>query len=422
MKKGSKNKKPEIMAPAGDWISLRAAVDAGCDAVYFGIQGLNMRAGTENFPASAMKKITKLCHDSHVRAYLALNTVVYDQDLAKIQKIICKAKQARIDAVICWDFAVIQQALQQGLAVYISTQMSVSNSQSLLFFHKRFGIKRFVLARECSLNDIKKIRRDLKKALGTKAAQIEIEVFAHGAMCVSISGRCFLSQFQYGKSANRGECLQPCRREYLVTETEEKLSFRVGNNYILSPRDLCTLPFIEKLIEAGISSLKIEGRNRSPEYVSIVTGAYRKAVDFYFENKGKRGFQKDFTALKKELLRDLKKVYHRGLSSGFFLGKPLNQWTDRPGNRASTRKEYSGIVTNYYRKPGVAEIRVESNEFQLGDEIMFQGPTTGVFSQIVKSIEVQHKKIEKAAKGELVAVKTENPARARDRVYVIKKP
>jgi putative protease len=419
MKTDSRKQKPEIMAPAGDWISLRAALDAGCDAVYFGIGSMNMRAGAKNFPLSALKRITKLCHDNNVKAYIALNTIVYENEITKIKKIISKAKENLIDAIICWDFAVIQEATQQGIPVHISTQMNVSSSESILFFYNHFRIRRFVLARECSLDDIKTIKKDLTKALGSKAKLIEIEVFAHGAMCVSISGRCFLSQFQYNKSANRGECLQPCRREYIVTEKEERYSFIIGNHFILSPKDLCTLPFIEKLIKVGIASFKIEGRNRSPEYVSVVTAAYRKAVDFYFLNNGRRGFQKEFESLKKELTHTLNKVYNRGFSAGFFLGKPINEWTDRDGNKAAAKKEYIGIVKKYYKKLGVAEVQVESKGFKLGDEILFQGPTTGVLTQIAESIEIDHHKIDQALKGTLVAVRTKRLVRVNDRVYVV---
>ena len=412
--------KPEIMSPAGCWISLRAALDAGCDAVYFGIKGANMRAGADNFSAGEMKKLAKQCHDAGVKAYLALNTVLYENDISNTKKIICKSKEADIDAIICWDFAVIQEAVKQQLPVYASTQMSVANSESILFLHNSFGINRFVLARECSLSDIKTIRRKLKKARGIYAKDIEIEVFVHGAMCVSISGRCFMSHFLTGKSANRGECLQPCRREYFVTEKDREYSLVLGSNYILSPEDLCALPFIEKLIEAGVSSLKIEGRNRSPEYVRTVTGAYRKAVDFYFENRKKKEFKKQFKTLKAGLVNQLRTVYNRGFSSGFFLGRPADQWTSTYGSQATKKKEYSGIVIKYYRKPGVAEVRVESNEFRNGDEIMFHGPTTGVLAQVAESIEINHKKIDLAEKGTVVAVKTTNPVRPNDRVYVVK--
>ena len=421
MTKITKDKKPEIMSPAGNWISLRAALDAGCDAVYFGIKGINMRAGADNFSASEMNRITSLCHKNSTKAYLALNTVIYEKDIPKTIKIIDKAKETGVDAIICWDFAVITESLKKHVPVYLSTQMSVSNSSGILYFYNNFGIKRFVLARECSLKDINQIRKNLRTVLGRKADEIEIEVFIHGAMCVSVSGRCFLSQFQFGKSANTGECIQPCRREYLVTDMEEKHSFTVGSNYILSPKDLCTIPFIEKLIEAGISSFKIEGRNRSPENVSSVTAAYRTAVDFYFENKGKKGFKKDLENLKQDLLKELNKVYNRGFSSGFFLGKPINKWTERHGNLATTRKEYSGFVIKYYRKAGVAEVRIESNEFREGDEIMFQGKTTGSFSQIAGSLEIEHKKISHAKKGSILAVKTDRPVRTKDKLYVIKK-
>jgi len=421
MEKSAVVKKPEIMAPAGDWIGLRAALAAGCDAIYFGIRGRNMRAGADNFSAAEMKRVTRLCHKNGQRAYLALNTIIYEKEIPKITGILDRAKQADVDAVICWDFAVISACIDKKLPVYLSTQVSVANSAGILHFYKTFGIRRFVLARECSLKDIRQIKKHLAADLGPKAAEIEIEVFVHGAMCVSVSGRCFLSQFQFGKSANTGECIQPCRREYLVTDMEEKHSFTVGSNYILSPKDLCTISFIEKLIEAGISSFKIEGRNRSPEYVATVTTAYRTAVDFYFENKGKKGFKKDFENLKKDLLIEVNKVYNRGFSSGFFLGKPINEWTKRHGNLATTRKEYSGFVLKYYRKAGVAEVKIESNEFKAGDEIMFQGKTTGSFSQTAGSLEIEHNKISHAKKGSILAVKTDRPVRIKDKLYVIKK-
>lgn len=410
--------KPEIMSPAGDWISLRAAVGAGCDAVYFGIKGINMRAGAKNFSLSDLDRIVGYCHKKGVSAHLAVNSIVYEKELSKVCRIVAKAKEVGVDAIIAWDMAVINEARKRMIPVFMSTQMSVSNSESIIFYYKTLGIKRFVLARECSIDDIKKIQKNLKKNYGIE--DIEIEVFVHGAMCVSISGRCFMSQNKFGRSANRGECLQPCRREYLVTDIEEKHKFNVGHDYILSPKDLCTIPFIEKLIEAGVASFKIEGRNRSPEYVKVVTEAYRRAIDYYSANKGKRGFAKDFEAVKKELVNDLKKVYNRGFSSGFYMGKPIEEWTDAYGSKATTRKEYAGVVKNYFRKSGVAEIKVESNEFEVGDEIMFQGPTTGVVSQKVDSIEVHHKKVKKAVKGKPVAVKTNELVRVNDKVYVIK--
>ena len=408
------------MAPAGDWISLRAALDAGCDAVYFGIKGLNMRVRADNFSPSSLGKIARLCHAAGVRAYLALNTIVYEGELGKIGVLLARAHAAHIDAVICWDFAVIGQARSLGLPVFASTQMSVSNSAAMLQLYRQFGIKRFVLARECSLEDMVRIRRSLSKTFGPQAREIEIEVFAHGAMCVSVSGRCFLSQFEHGKSANRGECLQTCRREFIMHDVLRGHELALGNNYILSPKDLCTLPFIEKLLDAGVASLKIEGRNRSPEYVAIVTGAYRRAVDFYFDHRSASDFKLRFDELQKEEMVKLARVYNRGFSSGFYLGKPIDQWHNTEGGTATTRKEYAGLVTNFYKQHGAVEIRVESNEFAPGDEIMFQGATTGIFSQTVESIEINRLRVDRACKGALVAVKADRHVRRGDKVYVIK--
>ncbi len=412
--------KPEIMSPAGDQVSLQAAINAGCDAVYFGVEGLNMRAAAKNFTIDVLPEISALCHKNNVKVYLTLNVIVYESELEIANQILVAAKKAEIDAVICWDFAVIQMSKKIGLPVFLSTQMSVSNSESLVSLYKNFGIKRFVLARECSLDDIIKIQKNFQKKLGQEAEKIEIEVFVHGAMCVSVSGRCFLSQNQIGKSGNRGECVQPCRREYLITDKEGEFSYQLENNYILSPKDLCALPFIEELIEAGISSFKIEGRNRNPEYVSIVTAVYRKAVDFYFENKLKENFKENFETLKKELTKEVEKVYHRGFSNGFFLGKPVNEWTKKYGSSSSTYKLYSGTVKKYFRKPGVAEIKIENEEFNIGDEIIFQGPTTGSVSQIAESIEIEHQQIQTASRGQLIAVKTFERVRPNDRVFVVR--
>jgi len=413
--------KPEIMSPAGDQVSLQTAINAGCDAVYFGVEGLNMRAAAKNFTVNDLPEISALCHKNNVKAYLTLNVIVYESELETANKILNAAKSAGIDAVICWDFSVIQMAEKIGLPIFLSTQMSVSNSESLVFFYKKLGIKRFVLARECSLDDIIKIQEKMREILGKESEKIEIEVFVHGAMCVSVSGRCFLSQNQFGKSGNRGECVQPCRREYLITDKEEEFSFRLGNNYILSPKDLCTLPFIEKLIEAGISSFKIEGRNRNPEYVSTVTAAYRKAVDFYFANKTNKNFVEEFEFFKKELVTELEKVYNRGFSTGFFLGKPVDEWTKKYGSSSTTFKLYSGTVKKYFRKAGVAEIKIENEEFIKGDEIIFQGATTGSHSQIAGSIEIEHQQIQTAGRGQLVAVKTSLRVRPNDRVFVVRK-
>ena len=407
--------KPEIMAPAGNWTCLTAALKAGADSIYFGLQGLSMRADGCNFPVSALPKIMKQCRASGVKAYLALNTIIYENELTKLHRALTSAAKAGVDAVICSDLAVIQKATELKLPVFLSTQMSVSNSESIAFFARTFEIRRFVLARECTLEQIRAIRRRLRRING--AGELELEVFAHGAMCISISGRCFLSESQCGKSANRGQCTQQCRREYQLIDDEGRASFRLGENYLLSPEDLCTLPFIEKLIAAGVTCLKIEGRARTAEYVSTVVSAYRKVVDFYC-GKSKCDPQ-EFEALKATQMKELDSVYHRGLSSGFFMGKPVAQWANSSGSRATRTKRAVGEVMNFYRKAGAAEIWVRNSEFSVGDELMIQGPTTGILKVPVESIQIEHASLPRAQRGQRVAVGVPAAVRAKDRVYLV---
>jgi putative protease len=409
--------KPELMAPAGNWTSLRAALQAGADAVYFGVRGFNMRENSANFRASELPRIARVCQQAGARAYLALNTIVYESELPRLRRILAAAVAAGIDAVIAWDMAVIQAATELGLPVFLSTQMSVANSASLASFYQTFGIRRFVLARECTLAQIRAMRRNLRRRLGSAAETIEIEVFAHGAMCVAISGRCFMSESTMGKSANRGQCTQPCRRAYQITATDGDTSFRVGGNHVLSPQDLCTLPFLEQLLEAGVNSLKIEGRGRAPEYVGTVTSVYRRAVDYYFENRRRPDFKAGFQALKDGLMLELDDVFHRGLSSGFYMGQPLDQWTGAPNSQAATSKLHVGEVVNYYRKAGAVEIRVCDTEFSLGDELLIQGPTTGVVRVPVTSIQIEHAPVPRACRGQAVAVSLASPVRTGDTVY-----
>jgi putative protease len=388
----------ELISPAGDWISLRAAVEAGADAVYFGLKEYSMRAAAKNFNLSELKKVVEFCHKNKVKAYLTLNTIIYENELDKIKKILKEAKKAKVDAVHAWDMSVVEEARKLKIPVHLSTQASVSNSESAEFY-KKIGISRIILARECNLKQIREIKKKVKA--------LEIEVFVHGAMCVSVSGRCFISQFLFNKSANRGECLQPCRREYIVEDIEEGHKLKLGSNYVMSPKDLCTLPFIDKLIKAGIDAFKIEGRNRSPEYVKIVTEAYREAID-----KGYRP----------ELLEKVKTVYNRGFSSGFYLGLPiLKDWTDVHGTKATTRKVYVGKIMHFYNKIKVAEIKIEARGLNKGDNLMIQGPTTGIFEQELESMEINHKKIEEAGKGKLIAVKLSKLSRKNDKIFVIEK-
>lgn len=389
-------KKQELLAPVSNFEMLQAAIQAGCDSVYFGIKEWNMRMTATNFSLNELKKVISLCHKNKVKAYLTLNTIIYEKELELVKRILKEAKKKKIDAIIAWDHAVIKEAIKQKLKVHLSTQSSISNSDSALFY-KKLGVKRIILARECSLEDIKKIKNKTK---------MEIEVFIHGALCVSVSGRCFTSQFLFGKSANRGDCIQPCRREYHVKDTENEFELKLKNNYIMSAKDLCTLPFFEKLIESKITSFKIEGRNKSPEYVKVVTEVYREALDTYPNIN------------KTRLLKKLKTVYNRDFSSGFYLGKPINEYIDTYGSKAEKKKTYIGYIKKFYKKINVAEIKIQSNNLKKNDNILIIGPTTGVIEQKITSIQINHKKVKEVKKGQQAGIKLNSLARENDKIYL----
>ncbi len=408
---------PEILAPAGDFICLNAALQAKADAVYFGVKGFNMRAGAKNFTIAEMKKVVSLCHKAGAKAYLTLNTIYYENELKKLDALLKKAAQAKLDAVIAWDYAVISIAKKHGVEVHLSTQASVANSEAIVGYHKNFGIQRFVLARECSIDDIAKLRKNAIKQLGKKA-NIEIEVFAHGAMCVSESGRCFLSTFSCGKSANRGECMQPCRREYQISDGQGH-DFTIGNGYVLSPKDMCVLPFIEKLFQANVDSLKIEGRNRNPEYVYTVISTYKKVRDYYFANKNKEGFEESFKALKDEAVQTVSNVFNRGFSDGFFMGKPIGDWTSA-GNVAKKKKTIVGHVVKFYPKISVAEISIDASEVSLGQTIQIEGDKTGFIEMQIESMQFTGQPIQKAKKGQNIAIKVPKAVKRFDRIYTSK--
>lgn len=393
-------KKPELLAPAGNFPSLIAALDAGADAVYFGVKELNMRITADNFRVSDIKKIVTLCHERKARAYLTLNTIVYESELKKLDKILAKAKG--VDAVIAWDMAAVSLAKKHKIPVHLSTQASVSNSIAAEFYRKA-GAERIILARECTLDDIKRIKR---------ASRVQVEAFVHGAMCVSMSGRCFISQEVFGRSANRGDCLQPCRRKYIIKDTEEKYELELGEDYVLSPKDLCTIEFLDKIIATGVDALKIEGRARSPEYVAAVVSCYRKAIDAIAAG--------NFSSrLKKDLMRELARVYNRGFSQGFFFGRPISDFA-APHSRATEKKIFLGTVMNFYKKHSVAEVRLESAGVKLGDRLIVQGNATGSKQQTVESMQIEGKDIKHAEKGSRVGIKLGFTARQNDKVYKLK--
>ena len=395
--------KPELLAPAGNLEMLRTALQSGADSVYFGIQGLNMRSTSRNFTAKDLKAIVEEVTKYNAKAYLAMNVIAYESELEVIESSLKEAKKAGIHGIICWDHSVIRLAKKIGLNIHISTQASVSNSESANFYHD-LGAKVVVLAREVTLDEAKSIK---------SKTPLKIEVFVHGAMCVSISGRCFMSEHLYGKSANRGECIQPCRRQYIVTDKETGKELELDNNFVMSPKDLCTLPFLEKIYPVA-DILKIEGRGRSPEYVKYVVSAYREAIDCI-----ERGVYDD--KKKEELVEKVSKVYNRGFSDGFFMGRPVSEFTDSYGSKSTMIKEYLGVVVNYFPKAGAAEIKVEANQLRVGDDLLVIGSTTGTLEFNVKSIQVKKKDVELAKKGENVAINCDERVRKNDKVFVWKK-
>jgi putative protease len=395
--------KPELMAPAGDWTMLRAAVSNGADAVYFGLDKLNMRAKADNFTIDELPELITVCKEHNVLTYLTLNTIVFEEELAELEEIIIAAKQKRVDRIICSDLAVADLCFKQQMPFCISTQSSISNSLAADVY-KRMGAVRIVLARECSLDEIRKIRAK---------TDLEIEAFVHGAMCIAVSGRCFMSHHLFGKSANRGECVQPCRREYEVYDPSIDKSLIVGEDYIMSPKDLCAIEFIDQLIEAGIDSFKIEGRKRSPEYVAKVVSTYRQAIDLYF--------MQNLTKEKKmELLADLETVYNRGFSSGFYFDIPSSEeYAGVNGSKATTRKVYVGKVLNYFSNVEVAHILIESGEIKISDNILIMGDSTGVVEANVESMKVFDIDSSSAKRGDELTIKVSSPVRRNDKVYLI---
>ncbi|MBD3426271.1 MAG: U32 family peptidase [Candidatus Omnitrophica bacterium] len=405
MRKAHTHNKPELVSPAGSWASLTTAVDSGADAVYFGIKGLNMRKSAENFDLLQMEKVMDLVHSSGRKGYLALNVLIYDRETQKIEKILKEAKRCGVDAVILWDMSVLTIARELGLRTHLSTQASVSNFEALKLYSS-LGISRAVLARECTLEDI----RGISERAQREVIECGIECFIHGAMCVSVSGRCFMSLGSFAKSANRGECLQPCRREYLITEKgpDGDCSYMLGEDYVLSPRDLCTMGFFEKMMTSGAEAFKIEGRMRSADYVGAVTSAYREAIDAYYE-----GNLTD--VLKSRLWSRLGRAFNRGFSEGFYFGRPED--TGGVSSR-DYEKIYIGEVRKFYKKIGVAEVRFTCGPLERGQTILVTGKTTPASFARVEEMEIEHTRVDNVAKGESAGVRLPFEARPRDKVFL----
>ena len=401
--KDTPNNKPELMAPAGDWTMLRTAVNAGADAVYFGVNKLNMRAKAKNFTLEDLHGTVEFCKENNVKTYLTINTIVFEEEIPELEELIIAAKNASVDRIICWDLSVAELCSQHDYPFCISTQGSVSNSLAASVY-KKLGADRIVLARECSLEEIKKIRAN---------TDLEIEAFVHGAMCIAVSGRCFMSHHIFGQSANRGECVQPCRREYEVYDSASDKTLIIGEDYVMSPNDLCTIEFIDQLIEAGIDSFKIEGRKRSPEYVSKTVSVYRRAIDLYFEGK----LTDD---IKKEMLEELKQVYNRGFSSGFYFDVPSSEeYANIHGSKATKRKDYLGKVLNYFQKAKVAHVLIESGSVKENNELLIIGETTGVVEVKLEGIMKNDLLSDEAGRGDEITFVVNDLVRPSDKVYLV---
>ncbi len=401
----------EILAPVGSFESLMAAVQGHADAIYFGIGKLNMRSkSSSNFTINDLKNIVSIARENHLRTYLTLNTVMYDGDLQEMQSMIDAAKENGIDAVIASDQAALNYARSRDLEIHLSTQINISNTEALKFYAPFAEV--VVLARELNMDQVKHISNQIKEQniTGPSGKPIQIEMFAHGALCMAVSGKCYLSLHEYNHSANRGACLQICRRGYTVTDNETGAELAIDNEYIMSPKDLCTLPFLDRLIDAGVTVLKIEGRARSAEYVKIVCECYHEALNALADESYNR--EKIDSWMKR-----LSTVFNRGFWDGYYLGRKLGEWSQVYGSKATKRKVYVGKVTNYFSKIGVGEFLMETGILQVGDEILILGPTTGVIEMSVEELQVDRKSAEKAEKGTLFSIKVSQPVRRSDKVY-----
>ncbi|HIP36254.1 MAG TPA: U32 family peptidase [Crocinitomix sp.] len=408
-------RKVELMAPAGNWESLQAAINAGADSVYFGIDQLNMRARASiNFTLGDLKEIAKRTSKAGIKSYLTLNTIIYDHDLSVIKTLINAVKDAKISAIIASDQAVINYASSQGVEVHISTQLNVTNIETVKFYSHFADV--MVLSRELSLIQIKKICDQIIKEdiRGPKGNLIEIEIFAHGALCVAVSGKCYMSLHTHNSSANRGACVQNCRKTYTVIDKETGIELDIDNEYIMSPKDLCTLDFLDQVLDTGVTVLKIEGRGRAPEYVKTVIETYRKAIDDYLSGKYNQ-------ANVEEWMEDLKKVYNRDFWGGYYLGQKLGEFNNTSGSKATQKRVYIGKGVHYFPRVGVAEFKVEAQNIKVGDKILITGPTTGVIETEITEMMVDEKPVYEANRGVNVTFLVKDKIRRSDKLYKIVK-
>lgn len=401
------------MAPVGSYEALSAAIQAGAGSVYFGIGRLNMRSkSTKNFTLDDLHNIATICNEHNVKSYVTVNTVVFDEELDEMRLLIDAVKANGISAIIASDQSVIQYARQIGVEVHMSTQCNITNIEAIKYYSQFADV--MVTAREVSVNQVKNITRKIEEQniRGPKGELIRIEVFCHGALCMAVSGKCYLSLDNFNTSANRGACVQPCRRGYTVQDRDQEITLAIENEYIMSPKDLCTLPFLDKVLDAGVKILKIEGRGRSPEYTKVTVGVYSEAVKALQNGE----FTEEKVA---EWTERLRSVYNRDFWDGYYLGRKTGEWTQRYGSQATKTKIFVGTVTNFFAKINVAEIRMETQDLKVGDDIMIIGPTTGVYEDKISEIRVDLKPVDATEKGELCSIPVKDVIRRGDKVYKV---
>ncbi len=405
--------KIELMAPAGNFESLQAALDNGADSVYFGVEQLNMRARASiNFTLDDLSEISRRCKAKNVRTYLTLNTIIYDHDLSIIKTLVNKAKEVDVTAVIAMDQAVIACAREVGMEVHISTQINITNIETVKFY--AMFADTMVLSRELSLRQVKHITAAIEKEKikGPSGKLVEIEVFGHGALCMAVSGKCYMSLHSQNSSANRGACKQNCRKKYTVIDQETGFEMELDNEYIMSPKDLCTIDILDQVIDAGIKVLKIEGRGRAPEYVASVIKCYRDAIDSLEHNT----YSKERVV---SWMKELEKVYNRGFWNGYYLGQKLGEWSEGSGSHATQKKVYIGKGVHFYTKAKIGEFKIDAYDIAIGDTILITGPTTGAKEMEIKDMLVNDEKLNKAIKGDSVTLPVDFKIRPSDKLYKI---
>ncbi|MBQ4278133.1 MAG: U32 family peptidase [Bacteroidaceae bacterium] len=404
----------EIMAPVGSRESLAAAIHAGADSIYFGIGRLNMRSHSAGrFTTSDLYDIAATCHEAGVKSYLTVNTIIYDDDISDMHEIVDAAAKAGISAIIASDVAVMTYCRTVGMEVHLSTQLNISNTEALRFYAQFADVS--VLARELNMHQVKHIYEQIKEQhiTGPSGQEVKIEMFCHGALCMAISGKCYLSLQNAGRSANRGECVQICRRGYEVTDVETGTQLNIDNKYIMSPRDLKTIRFIDIMMDSGVRVFKIEGRARGPEYVHTVVSAYNEAINAVIDGT--------FTPERKdEWDRQLATVFNRGFWDGYYQGARLGEWCEVYGNKATEKKEYVGKCVKYFSKLGVGEFVIENSPLSVGDKILVTGPTTGALIQQVEEIRFDLEPVATATRGQHISIKTNEKVRPNDMLYVMK--